>query len=94
MALSPLLYATATLHTLGHVNKTLLRLADTGVLKSLPNSFASDCCKDFTAVRMCILGFLPEALRGTLLCAGGLFYQLNKCHLFFKQATRSLAKDL
>lgn len=36
------------------------------VLKSFPNTFASDCCKDFIAVRMCILGFLSEALKGTL----------------------------
>lgn len=41
-----------------------MHLADTGILKPFPNTFASDCRKAFISVRMCILGFLPEAVRG------------------------------
>jgi len=41
-----------------------MHLADTGILKPFPNTFTSDCRKAFISVRMCIFGFLLEAVRG------------------------------
>lgn len=35
-----------------------------GVLEPLLNASADDCSKGFNAAKMCLLGFLPEAVRG------------------------------